>query len=128
MVFIHERDLKKLSFPDTKILKFDLDFSNTIFILICQDAYIEETPKGRPIFDVRLSIKNFSNISIKEYTEEKKWKEYKPHDAPPTLKDICEFVFSPGKISLKGFSKENGLWTEFLFEGGIIKLSHSDEV
>jgi hypothetical protein len=110
-------EIKLLSFPDADVKEFTVNVSKKFFSVKCGDGYLDEKEGGHVIHAVELQIQGFESLEIKEFANEKlTLVEIYTNDF--ALKDICEFTVENNSISLKGFSKLRGYWTEYLFSGG----------
>jgi hypothetical protein len=110
-------DFVLLSFPDTDVLNFSLDVSKKVFSVKCSDGWLDTKQDGKVIHEVELQILGFDNVHISEFANENTAPVIS-YSEPFALKDICEFSVDKGVTVLKGFSKQRGYWTEYVFSGG----------
>lgn len=110
-------DLGSLSFPDSYVIAFSLDIDEKVFSVRCTDGYLDGKEGGRVLVDVELHINEFDSIQIREFANER-LTPAEEYDDVFALKDICEFTANHDGTTLKGFSGQRGLWTEYFFSGG----------
>jgi hypothetical protein len=109
--------LEDLTFsPDNDILEFEVDLKSKTFKVKCEEAYT----KDKVLANVELTVYEYESLSISEYDGKLHHEvEFDPNITK--LKDICEFIYVPGLLVIKGFSKK--MWTEYAIKGGQIQLS-----
>jgi hypothetical protein len=62
---------------------------------------------------VMIEIKNYQSVEIIEFIESTNI--IHEFNGEFALKDICEFILTDNSVTLKGFSKIRGFWTEYVF-------------
>ena len=128
MKYVKENQHPILSFPDTEVTFFSVDFQNKVAQIRCSDAYLDADTGGILLEGISVQIKNFSEIKISEYScPEKIQLHMDCFEKSYSLKDICEFEYSKEHIILRGFSSGRGLWTEYIFFNADLSVGFDEE-
>jgi hypothetical protein len=120
---IKKNEFQYLSFPDTQLIDFHLDFSSRNLAVKCADGYLDLPDAPKELEDVVLELKSFQDLTIKEFCEDKLTLVEK-YSSAYALKDMCEFMVDQDLATLKGFSAVRGQWTEYWFTGGELQGYH----
>lgn len=121
MKHLSKSELYELSFPDTEISDFQLDPLGRVCKISCIDGLLGKSPSGRILNKVTIEIEDYQTLIISEFIESHSLVHEFNQDF--SLKDICEFSLKEGTITLKGFSKTRGFWTEYVFTGGSLEVT-----
>lgn len=121
MNYLSAEQLNVMSFPDAPISGFNLDLEKNE-LRFFSDAFVGKGANGHWLNNVDVTIERFHSLKILE--EEKR--EILKYTDEFALREICEFAVSENTIVMKGFSIGRGLWTEFLFSGGVLNVRYEE--
>lgn len=100
-----------LSFPDFEVIKMDFKPCDKALNIYMEGAWLdlnggEKLGKGVLLFEnwISLTIQTFDSTLEKLTTVD--LEKFEP------LRDICEIIFTNSSVTLCGFTKYTGLWTE----------------
>jgi hypothetical protein len=115
MVHLKENLIKFLSFPEALLESMYYDGKDTEIIILTDSAYLGVNG-GSIIHNIKLKLNHWSNIEIRLYNNDSEKWESVDHQNPELLKDIYEFEISNADkiISISGFGKTTGKWTNWL--------------
>ncbi|MEO7164609.1 MAG: hypothetical protein ABI041_16935 [Bdellovibrionia bacterium] len=124
MKHLSKSELNELSFPDTEVSDFQLDASERICKISCIDGLLGKSPKGIILNNIAIEIKDYHSLIISEFIENHTL--VNDFSQEFSLKDICEFNLKESSVTLKGFSKIRGFWTEYVFTGGSLDVAYEN--
>jgi hypothetical protein len=115
MKILNENMMKYLSFPDSDVKKINFSQKNKTLKFFIEGAWLD-LEDGQELGKGFLSFEDWKNLTIRAYHSSiKKWENIDIKKIEH-LNDICEIKFAPSSVSLAGFSKNCGLWTEWNIE------------
>ncbi len=112
-------ELSLLSFPDSQVLKININIENKLLSLSVDNAYLDRN-SGINIDGGILTINDWEQFEAKIYSSEGVWS-----NDFDELKDIGEFTVSDEQIKLKGFGKRTGQWVEYAFSKACAHFTYS---
>lgn len=118
---LSEEQIQDVSFPDAPVEDFLVDQRKRL-ATFCSDAFVGTSPSGK-WFDGSVVKISFADVSI---TEEES-KEISNYHSDFALREICEFIFTEGALTIRGFSVGSGLWTEYKFFDPTIEISYGED-
>lgn len=119
MIEITLEECNHTTFPDARVLNFDLDLDKKICTVALDSSHVGGN--SNKIFGAtELTISNWDEISILEWDGEKMSNVIEPLE-DYKLKDICENSFEENLV-LKGFNIGHGFWTIYTFSRGDIEI------
>ena len=124
MTHLSKSELYELSFPDTEVSDFQLDSLGRVCKISCIDGLLGKSPGGTILNKVTIEIKDYKFVIINEFIVN--LTPVSEFSLEFALKDICEFNLEEGKVTLKGFSKIRGFWTEYVFNGGSLGVAYEN--
>ncbi|MBI2601427.1 MAG: hypothetical protein HYW48_00075 [Deltaproteobacteria bacterium] len=115
MRYLSEQELQQMSFPDGDVTNFSMNLSNGTLTFTCSDAFVRI--KRRWFIDVHVTV-TFDSVKVTEYDAEPGVHKVEVlFSKDYALKDICEFEYSNSTITMRGYTKGRGFWTEYIFSG-----------
>ncbi len=121
MKILTEKDIELLTFPDSPVIEFSLDLGRKVFSLKCSEAFLDLPDEGEDLSHLVVRIDAFQEVQVKEFKDEE-YSGIEDYSEEVSLTDVCELEVDGERVAIKGFTKEEGQWVEFVFSGGTLTV------
>lgn len=109
---LNDKQIERLSFPDSIRQNYEFDHSKSLMKIKLDSAVVNAPPPNRyeTFGETLLIIDNWEALHALRYQPggaEEVWE---------SLREVCEFSYSPELCCICGFGVETGLWVEWRFQ------------